>query len=187
MRTLPLQTIRTTELRLISTRSVIVALAALLATADFSKALLELVRRWSEQEEYSHGFLIPIVTIWLLWTRRAELRESLGQPSWLGPILILIAFFMNALGQLGALFILPQIGFVIALAGLVLALGGYQLLRVCLVPIVFLLFAIPLPYFLEADPDSSASTDLVGIGNLYHQDVWDSGLFGWKHHRLGEL
>ena len=151
MRTLPMQTIRTTELRLIWTRLAFVALAALLITADFSKALLELVRRWSEQEEFSHGFLIPIVTIWLLWTRRTELRESMGRPSWLGPILILIALIMHTLAELGALFIiLSQIAFVIALAGLVLTLGGHQLLRVCLIPIVFLLFAIPPPDFIEA-------------------------------------
>jgi exosortase D (VPLPA-CTERM-specific) len=39
---------------------------------------------------------------------------------------------------------------VVALAGIALAIGGYSLLRVVLVPIIFLLFAIPLPYFIDA-------------------------------------
>ena len=47
-------------------------MAVLVSLAVFSGALLELVGRWSRQEEYSHGFLIPVVAAWLLWTRRAE-------------------------------------------------------------------------------------------------------------------
>ena len=57
---------------------------------------------------------------------------------------------MNVIGQLSAIFILSQVGFVVALAGIVLAVGGYSLLRVTLFPIVFLLFAIPLPYFVDS-------------------------------------
>src|SRR3979490_3196900 len=35
-------------------------IAALLAAVGFGGALFELVRRWTTQEEYSHGFLIPL-------------------------------------------------------------------------------------------------------------------------------
>jgi exosortase D (VPLPA-CTERM-specific) len=57
---------------------------------------------------------------------------------------------MNVIGQLSAIFVLPQVGFVVTLIGIVLALGGYSLLRVTFVPIAFLLFAIPLPYFVDS-------------------------------------
>ena len=39
----------------------------LVAAVAFRTPLLELVRRWTVQEEYSHGFLIPIVAAWLVW------------------------------------------------------------------------------------------------------------------------
>ena len=149
MRTLPMQTIRTTEIRLISTRFAIVALAALLVTADFGRALSDLVPRWSEQE-YSHGFLIPIVRVWLLWARRAALRESVGRSSWLGPILIVIALLMNTLGELGEFFYSFSNRLCHCFSWGGACLGRHQLLRVCLVPILFLLFAIPLPNVLEA-------------------------------------
>ena len=129
----------------------LVAIAAVLAcVATFSSALLGLVDRWSTQEEYSHGFLIPVVAAWLLWTRRDALRASIGRPSLAGPCLILLAICMHAVGELGAIWILSQVGFVLALIGIVLALGGYSLLRVAFIPIVYLLFAIPLPYFIDA-------------------------------------
>ena len=129
---------------------ILVGIAVLAILIAFHGSLLELVRRWSKQEEYSHGFLIPLVVAWLLWTRRDALRNSAGQPSWAGLALIALAALMNVIGELSAIFILSQVGFVVALAGIVLAIGGYSLLRVTLIPIVFLLFAIPLPYFVDS-------------------------------------
>ncbi len=129
----------------------LLALAGVLFCAlAFSGALLELVHRWNTQEEYSHGFLIPFISAWLLWARRDALRASVGEPNVWGPLMVLLALGMHILGQLGAIWILSQIGFVVALIGIVLAIGGYPLLQVAFVPIVYLLFAIPLPYFVDA-------------------------------------
>lgn len=129
----------------------LLAIATLfVCVAGFGSALLELVRRWNQQEEYSHGYLIPLVTIWLLWTRRDALRASIDQPSLAGPALILIAILMHITGELSAIWLLSQIGFIIALLGIALAFGGYPLLKIVFVPIAYLIFAIPLPYFIDA-------------------------------------
>ena len=129
----------------------LIGAAVLVAMLAFHSALMELVRRWVTQEEYSHGFLIPAVSAWLLWRRRSALRAAVGRPSWTGPVLVLIAFAMHVIGELSAVFILSQIAFVIVLIGLVLSIGGYRLLAAAFVPIAFLLFAIPLPYFIDAE------------------------------------
>jgi exosortase D (VPLPA-CTERM-specific) len=124
--------------------------AVLVAVLAFGGALWELVHRWNVQEEYSHGFLIPVVAAWLLWTRRDALIASIGRPAWTGPALILLAMLAHIVGELSAIFILSQVGFVLVLIGIALSIGGYSLLRVALVPILFLLFAIPLPYFIDS-------------------------------------
>jgi len=124
--------------------------AVLVCLAGFSSALLELVHRWNSQEEYSHGFLIPVVTAWLMWARRDALRASVGRPSFAGLALILLAVGMHIIGELSAIWILSQVGFVLALMGIVLAIGGYPLLRVAFIPLAYLFFAIPLPYFIDA-------------------------------------
>jgi exosortase D (VPLPA-CTERM-specific) len=131
--------------------NLLVLTAVLVGLAGFSESLLELVIRWTKQEEYSHGFLIPIVAAWLLWTRREAVRASVGRPSWAGAVAIVLAMVMHITGELSAIYILSQVGFVVALIGIVLGLGGYSLLRVTFLPIVFLLFAIPLPYFIDAN------------------------------------
>jgi exosortase D (VPLPA-CTERM-specific) len=126
-------------------------IAAALAAVAFHGALFELIRRWTTQEEYSHGFLIPLVAAWLLWTRRHLLLASLGPPSWVGALLIMLAMLMHIVGALSAIFILSQVAFIIALLGITLAVGGFPLLRAAFFPIVFLFFAIPLPYFIDAN------------------------------------
>ena len=133
-------------------RTILLGLVLLAAAiAAFSGGLLELVTRWSQQEEYSHGFLIPVISIWMLWSRREALVANLREPSWFGLPLILLAALMLVIGELSALFLLSQIGFIIALLGIVLTLGGPPLLRVTFIPIVFLVFASPLPYFVDSE------------------------------------
>ena len=127
------------------------ALAALLALFAFRGALSELVKRWTVQEEYSHGFLIPVVAAWLIWRRRHVFLASFGSPSWLGALLILLAMFMHLVGLFSAIFILSQLAFVVTLLGITLAVGGHALLRAAFFPIIFLIFAIPLPYFIDAN------------------------------------
>ena len=129
--------------------ALLAALIVVVALLVFSQALTELVRRWNTQEEYSHGYFIPAITLWLLWTRRQALRDSIGRPSWLGPAVILIAGLLHAVGELSALYLLSQVAFVLVLMGVVLGIGGFSLLRVAFIPIAFLLFAIPLPYFVD--------------------------------------
>src|SRR5262249_22292277 len=131
--------------------TVLAGLLVVAAFAAFNGGLVELFIRWSKQEEYSHGFLIPFVTAWMLWSRRDALVASIGEPSWSGPVVIFVAAIMLIVGELSALFILLQVGFVVALLGIVLCLGGPSLLRVTFVPIAFLIFAIPLPYFIDSE------------------------------------
>ena len=133
-----------------SRTGILMAIALIVALLGFSDALQELVRRWRAQEEYSHGFLIPLIVVLLLWTRREAILANLGRPSLVGVPVVLAALALHVIGELSAIFVLSQVGFVLALIGMALAVGGYPLLRVVTVPIVYLLFAIPLPYFIDA-------------------------------------
>ncbi|MFT3731284.1 MAG: VPLPA-CTERM-specific exosortase XrtD [Hyphomicrobium sp.] len=142
----------------------------LAAVIAFSGPQLELVRRWASEAEYGHGFLIYGLAGWLLWTRRAELGANIGKPSWIGPIAILVAATMHVVGLFSAIYILSHIAFVLALAGIALSFGGYRFYKVAAPSIFFLLLAIPLPYFLQAEltwrlqlVSSQLGTFLIGL------------------------
>ena len=121
-----------------------------LALVAFYGGLVDLVGRWYKQEEYSHGFFLPLISLYILWHRRAVLRQSVGAPSAWGVAVLAVSAGLLVVGEVTAIFIAIQVGFVLALVGLVLCYGGVSLLRVTLLPIAFLLFAIPLPYFIDS-------------------------------------
>lgn len=129
----------------------VACVAALLAAIAFRGTLYELFTRWATEEEYSHGFLVPVASAWLLWRRRHALLASIAQPSWSGPVLIVVAMFMHIIGQLSSVFVLSPLAFIVTLVGISLAAGGLLLLRTAFVPVVFLVFAIPLPHFVDAN------------------------------------
>lgn len=145
------QSIRMARSDAIFTSLLILFLALLVGLAAFRAGLWELVARWSRQEEYSHGFLIPVIVTWMLWARREALLASIGKPTWVGFGVVLLSILMLIVGELSSFFLLIQLGFVLAITGLVLGFGGVSLLRVTIVPILFLCFAIPLPYLIDAE------------------------------------
>ena len=124
--------------------------ALVMAFIAYFGGLSDLVTRWNKQEEYGHGYFIPLITLWFLWGRKNALIASIGTSSWTGPFLIAIGSIGLLIGELSAIFILIQLSFLITIIGLVLSYGGKSLLKVSLLPIAFLLFAIPLPYFVGA-------------------------------------
>lgn len=126
-----------------------VALA--LMSFAFGEGIHELVLRWDKQEEYSHGYLLPILSLYFIWQKKNIIRLSEFSPSWLGLILILVALIIFIIGEVSALFILTQYALILVLLGLALAVMGWPAIKPVLIPILLLIFAIPLPYFLEAN------------------------------------
>src|SRR3569623_3073478 len=89
-----------------------------------------LVGQWCALDEYSHGFLIPLVAVYLLWQNKAALQRLECRCSWWGAVLVVLSLAVFLLGELSTLYILIQYSFLILLAGLVLSFAGFPGLRV---------------------------------------------------------
>lgn len=125
------------------------ACAAVFATiAIFWEAFGNLLERWGAQQELSHSYFIPLISLWLVWTNRENVAASVGRPSTVGAGLFLAACLLALLGRITESFLFQQIGIVIAIAGLVAGFGGVSLLRATAAPIAFLFFAVPPPFML---------------------------------------
>jgi exosortase len=137
-----------------SIRNFLILLAITVAGLTWShwNDLLEMAQHWAHDPQYSHGYLVPVFCLGLLWQRRALLRESSAAPAWLG-VPVLVAGIGLHLG--GAYFYyvwFDDLSLLPSLAGLVLVLGGWARLaawRWAWPAIAFLVFMIPLPYRLE--------------------------------------
>lgn len=123
-------------------------LAFVVAVVAYWAGLAEAVTRWNNQEEYSHGFLIPLVTLYILWEKKDLINATKGPPLWSGAVLILFAIIIFIVGEISALFLLIQYSFVMVMLGLSMISVG-RATRYTLAPILLLLFAIPLPYVIE--------------------------------------
>jgi exosortase D (VPLPA-CTERM-specific) len=122
-------------------------LAAALAVAAgpvFGPSLLALTAEW-QQPEYSHGWLIPAVTLFLLWQRRDAIRATAGPGSWAGPALLALGLVVLLLSRMSLMLTPAVLGFVLALGGLGLAALGRPAMRRVWLPLAFLLFALPMP------------------------------------------
>lgn len=114
----------------------------------FGDALANLWRRWGQQQELSHSYFIPLISLYLVWVNRDIVRKSVGGPSWSGVVILGAALGFVLLGQLTSIFLFQHIGLVIAIAGLVAGFGGLSLLRTAAAPVGFLFFAVPPPYWM---------------------------------------
>ncbi len=106
-----------------------------------------MISRWISDGNWSHGWLIPAFSIYFLASKREELLCCPMGSSYVGAVIVALslgAFFFSAWWARMAY---PQaLTLIGTLAGLVLLMGGWRLLRLVWFPIAFLALAIPLPH-----------------------------------------
>lgn len=131
-----------------------------------------MVKIWEQQEEYSHGFLIPLISLFFVWQKKNELSRIPFPGSWGGVVVLLLGIALFFLGELSTLYTIIQYSFLISLFGLLLAWFGWVGVKVIWVPLLFLFFMIPLPNFLYQGLSAQLQLISSEIG------VWVIRLFG---------
>lgn len=118
-----------------------------LAGFSFYPAIREMVHIWEVREEYSYGYLIPFITVFLLWQKRDVLENSPFTGSWAGIGIICLGIILFVLGTLTAFIMATQYAMLMVLVGAVFSIMGWSAFRPVLVPLLFLAFMLPLPGF----------------------------------------
>jgi exosortase len=120
----------------------VVAACVLLA---YAPVLMHLAEQWWDEPDYSHGFLVPLFSAFVLWQKRDELRRVVPRPSWIGMLILCASLVVLFIGTLGAELFLQRISLLGVLAGLAVWFWGWRMLRIAAFPLVLLLLMIPLP------------------------------------------
>lgn len=118
---------------------------ALILAALYSQIVPALVAQWWDEPNYSHGFLVPLFSGFLIWRQRAQLKALVPRGIALGLPVLLGGIGLRVLGDLGAENFLMRSSLIVILAGLVLFHLGPRVFRIVLFPIGFLFFMVPLP------------------------------------------
>ncbi len=147
--------------------------AAIVLTAlPYGDALTRLFDVWNLQPEYSHGILIPAISLFLLWRERHTLARTEFNGAWSGLVLVAFGLAVWLIGELSTIYVIVQYSFLFALYGLVVSLIGWSVFRKLWMPFLILLFMIPLPAFFS----NTLSLQLQLFSSMV--GVWIIRLFG---------
>lgn len=126
------------------------AVAACVFFITFRPAIVDLIRIWDTQAEYSFGYAIPFISLFLVWQRKDRLERVAFTGSWAGLAMVLAGLVLFAIGRISTLDTIAQYALLLTGGGFILSLTGWQAFRVILVPLCMLAFMVPLPnYFLR--------------------------------------
>lgn len=130
-------------------QAVLVATLAGLGLWTFWPALRDMAAKWTSDPQYSHGYLVPIFSLVLLYLRRDRLKAVELWIDWRGlPLLTL-----GCLGYVAAAYVnfdyLAAGSLLPVVAGLFALFGGRPALRWSWPAVAFLVFMIPLPFSVE--------------------------------------
>ena len=125
----------------------------------YGPTLAWMFQRWGARESYySHGYLVPLVTLWLLWTNREDLyafirrrqAEKKVPGSIIGLLLILLAIFLHILSGYFRVYFTSGFSILLLLFGISIYLFGSGIFRKTWFAIGFMAFMVPLPLLVIA-------------------------------------
>ena len=137
--------------QLIKTRFILAAAAAALIAWGYNSMLfMHIPNVFNDpKEDMSFAWYVPIFSLYVLWTERKLIKDSLGDPSWLGALLVVPAVFIGFLGVRGIQTRLAILSLIMLLVTVPWAFFGRRTAARFLFPALFLLFCIPLASFLD--------------------------------------
>lgn len=126
----------------------ILALLQVLLWAAYWRTAWGMVAIWSRSETYAHGFVVPFISLWLVWRLRAVLAPMVPRPGRLAWLPMLGAALLWLAGDLVAVNAATQLALVALIVLAVPAVLGWRVARVLVFPLGFLFFAVPLGDFM---------------------------------------
>jgi len=136
----PSNTVRTTILK----SGIIVACLVVL----YFHVLQGLVSDWIHMPDFSHGFLIPFVSIYFIYERRNQLKTLPLSGNWVGLGWLILGVVLLFIGKIAYQWFTMEFSMLVVLCGIILYLLGKEFLRMLFFPLCFLIFMIPLPSIL---------------------------------------
>lgn len=150
-------------------------IAGLLITLYYP-AMAWLARSWVVNPYYTHGFLVPPISVLLAWRQWHIVRKT---PPARGPTLDRVSAlgFILTTASLGAVvwamrwqnYVVVSFTLVAMLLGILLFLEGWARVRRWLFPLLFLCFMVPLPFIDLASPwmETFAADSATSLAQLF--------------------
>jgi exosortase len=104
-----------------------------------------LAQDWSTNDNYSHGFFIPLISGYMVFSMKDALQQRpISGTTW-GLLLLILGLSQLYLAKVGSEYFFQRTSLIPVLLGICLFVFGVSVTRKLLLPIFYLLFMIPLP------------------------------------------
>jgi exosortase len=122
-----------------------IAMVGLSFIALYYHVIYKMVHDWSIDDNYSHGFLIPVISGYLIWQNRKRLSELPLKPSNFGLVLLLFSILFFIAAHVGAELFTMRFSMILVILSAIVFLAGWTMAKELLLPVGYLIFMIPLP------------------------------------------
>ena len=120
----------------------------LLLGAVYHSIVYEMILDWKRDDNYSHGFLVPFIAVYLAYMRKEDLLAAVVRPCNAGLAVVAMGLGVLFLGWLATEYFTMRSSLVIIMAGSVLYLLGWEIFKILLAPLCYLLLMVPIPYII---------------------------------------
>ncbi|MEQ1794875.1 MAG: VPLPA-CTERM-specific exosortase XrtD [Nitrospira sp.] len=145
-------------------------LAVVLAVLGYlyADSLRVLAQSWLEDDNYSHGPFIPLISLYLIWLRWNQLPTVSRQGAWWGLPIVAVGLVVYVVGEFAAMHAVVQLSLWVVIMGLLTCVIGLSGIRLLAFPLLYLLAAIPMPEFLQGELSNRLQlwSSALGIGCL---------------------
>ena len=156
---------------LIATTLLVLGLIAL-----YSSAAQHLVRAWANSADFSHGWLILPVSLYLIWLNRDKWLGEPLRPSWMGVLVFCGGGLIWLAGELANVHVVKGYGFVTMLQGVIVLVWGLKFCRINFFPLAFLYFMVPAGEWLNPVMMEHTASVVVWLLNLSGLPIFREGL-----------
>ena len=125
-----------------------VAAACLLVAWMFYGSIESMVWYWYGHEEFGHAFLLPFISIYLIWQKRYEFYNLPVKKAWIGLLIVFSGVVLFLVGKFGAVHTIQQYALIFVLVGMFISVFGITAAEKTAIPLLLLFFMVPLPGFL---------------------------------------
>lgn len=123
--------------------AVITLAVTLVVLLEYYTTVVSMVEIWLRSDTFTHGFLIFPISAWLIWRKRAELRQRPIQPFYPGLLVLAGLGLVWLMGYLAGVVVVQQYSLMIMIPLIVATALGLQVVHVLAFPLAFLMLAVP--------------------------------------------